>query len=209
MTAFELSACLVVLAALLSYLNYTILKLPTAIGVTALALAVSLLLVLTGLVIPGLAQQIRALVAPIDFQQAFLQGMLGFMLFAGSLHVDLGELAARKWPVAVLSTLGVITSTVVVGLLTWALLNALGTPARPILLPPVRGAHLAHRPDRGDGDPPNGRGSKGHGGHHCRRGPVQRRRRCGRVPRATGGRHRGSRVRPRPRGRPVLVGSGR
>jgi hypothetical protein len=33
MTAFELSACLVVLAALLSYLNYTLLKLPTAIGV--------------------------------------------------------------------------------------------------------------------------------------------------------------------------------
>jgi CPA1 family monovalent cation:H+ antiporter len=58
--------------------------------------------------------------------------MLGFMLFAGSLHVDLGELAARKWPVAVLSTLGLFTSTVVVGLLTWAMLWALGTPARPI-----------------------------------------------------------------------------
>jgi hypothetical protein len=41
---------------MLSYLNYTLLKLPTAIGVTALALAVSLLLVLTGLVIPGPAQ---------------------------------------------------------------------------------------------------------------------------------------------------------
>ncbi len=91
MTVFELAACLVVLAALLSYLNYRLLRLPTAIGAMALTLAASLLLVLVGLVVPGLDQQARALVARIDLQQAFLQGMLGFLLFAGSLQIDLGE----------------------------------------------------------------------------------------------------------------------
>lgn len=82
--------------------------------------------------VPAVEQQPRALVARIDLQEAFLQGMLGFKLFAGALHIDLNELAARKWPVAVLSTLAVLISTAVVALLTWVLLNGLGVPARPI-----------------------------------------------------------------------------
>ncbi|CAN5539193.1 sodium:proton antiporter [soil metagenome] len=132
MTAFDLAAVLLVLAGLFSYLNHRLLKLPTAIGATALALGASLLLVLAGFVFPSLEREAKALVARIDLQQAFLQGMLGFMLFAGSLHINLRELAAKKWPVAVLSTLGVLISTVVVGVLTMALLAAFGVPARPI-----------------------------------------------------------------------------
>jgi CPA1 family monovalent cation:H+ antiporter len=132
MTAFELGAGLVVLAAVFSYLNYKLFKLPTAIGTTALALAASLVLVLVGLAIPAIEFRAHAMVARIDVQQTFLQGMLGFMLFAGALHIDLNELANRKWAVAVLSTLGVVVSTVLVGFLTWALLLAAGIPARPI-----------------------------------------------------------------------------
>jgi CPA1 family monovalent cation:H+ antiporter len=130
MTAFEMAAGLVVLAAVFSYLNHTLLKLPTAIGTMALTLAASLLLVLVGLAVPAVEQQARLAVARIDLQQAFLQGMLGFMLFAGALQINLTELAARKWSVTVLSTLGVVASTVIVGLLTWALLSAFGVPAR-------------------------------------------------------------------------------
>lgn len=132
MTAFQLAALLVVLAAAFSYLNYKLLKLPTAIGATALALTTSLLLVLVGLFVPAVEHHARELVARIDLQQAFLQGMLGFLLFAAALHVDLRELAARRWPVALLSTLGVVVSTAVVGLLTWGLLAAAGVPVRPI-----------------------------------------------------------------------------
>ena len=132
MTAFEMAAGVVVMAAVFSYLNYTLLKLPTAIGATALALGASPLLVLIGLAVPAVEQQARVLVGRIDLQRAFLHALLGFMLFAGALHVDLNELAARKWPVAVLSTFGVLISTVIVGLLTWALLNGLGIAARPI-----------------------------------------------------------------------------
>ena len=132
MTAFEMAAGVVVMAAVFSYLNYTLLKLPTAIGATALALGASLVLVLVGLAVPAVEQHARVLIARIDLQRAFLHAMLGFMLFAGALHIDLNELAARKWPVAVLSTFGVLISTAVVGLLAWALLNVLGIPARPI-----------------------------------------------------------------------------
>ncbi len=132
MTVFEMAAILIVLAAVFSYLNYTLLKFPTAIGATALTLGSSLLLILTGLAVPSIAQHARSLVDQINLQQTFLQGMLGFMLFAGALHINLSDLAARKWPVAILSTFGVILSTMIVGLLTWILLDVAGFPARPI-----------------------------------------------------------------------------
>ncbi len=132
MSVLELAAALIVLAALFSYLNYKLLKLPTAIGTMVLTLAASLLLVLAGLYYPGLEARARMQVQQIDVQEAFLEGMLGFMLFAGSLQINLADLAARKWPVAILSTVGVTISTVIVGLLTWGLLSAAGIPARPI-----------------------------------------------------------------------------
>lgn len=132
MTVFEVAACLLTLAAVLSYLNYTLLKLPPAIGLMALSLAGSLLLVLVGLAVPAIELRAKELVTRIDLNQAFLQGMLGFMLFAGSLHIKLDELASRKWTVLVLSTVGVLISTAVVGLLAWAILNTAGIPARPI-----------------------------------------------------------------------------
>jgi len=131
-TTFELIACLLVLAAVFSYLNHVLLKLPPAIGTMVLTLVALLLLVLASFIMPGLEGQARALVARIDLQQVFLHGMLGFMLFAGSLHINLNELAARKWSVAVLSTVGVAISMTVVGLSVWAVLNALGMQARLI-----------------------------------------------------------------------------
>jgi CPA1 family monovalent cation:H+ antiporter len=127
-----MAACLITLAAALSYLNYRYLRLPPAIGLMALSLGGSLLLVLIGLAVPAVERGARDLVHRIDLQQAFLHGMLGFMLFAGSLHIKLDELAARKGSVLVLSTIGVLLSTAVVGLLAWGLLNAVGLPARLI-----------------------------------------------------------------------------
>jgi monovalent cation:H+ antiporter, CPA1 family len=48
------------------------------------------------------------------------------------LHIRIDELAARKWSVLLLSTVGVVISTAVIGLLAWGLLNAAGIPARLI-----------------------------------------------------------------------------
>ncbi|HEY2786503.1 MAG TPA: sodium:proton antiporter [Fimbriiglobus sp.] len=132
MSLFDLIASLITLAAVFSYLNYTLLRLPQAIGLMALSLAGSLILVLVGHAVPGVEHQAKAVVRSVDLNQAFLHGMLGFMLFAGSLQIDLWELASRKWTVAVLSTVGVLISTAVVGLLTWGLLSALGIPVRLI-----------------------------------------------------------------------------
>lgn len=130
MTVFEVAACLIVLAGLFSYLNCALLKFPSAIGLMALSLAASLLLVVLGAFVPAVEERAVAVVHQIDLNQAVLHGMLGFLLFAGALHVRLDELATRKWTILALATVAVLVSTLVVGLLVCGLLNAVGVPAR-------------------------------------------------------------------------------
>ncbi len=123
---FDLIAILLVLAAAFSYLNYRWLKLPTTIGLMALTLLVSVALVAIGKFFPAVIQLAKSVVQQLDFDRALLQGMLGFLLFAGSLHLDLSELARRKWTITVLATLGVLVSTSVIGGLTWCIVTLLG-----------------------------------------------------------------------------------
>ena len=92
-----LAICLVI-TALLAYLNHRFVGLPTTIGVMAGALVFTLALV--GLDALGVARSLRqheeALLNAVRFPDVVLQGMLSFLLFAGALHVDLGDLERRK-----------------------------------------------------------------------------------------------------------------
>jgi CPA1 family monovalent cation:H+ antiporter len=42
-------------------------------------------------------------------------GLLGFLLFAGSLHINLADIAKEKWVIGILATVGVLLSTFIVG----------------------------------------------------------------------------------------------
>ena len=117
MNALDLAAALVSLAAAFGVLNYFVLRLPSTIGMVIIALATSLSLMLVDLLVPGFGidDVVRREVLGIDFSEAILHGMLGFLLFAGALHVDFEALRDQKWAVALMASLGVIISTVVVG----------------------------------------------------------------------------------------------
>ncbi len=132
MRLFDLVAVLLVLAAGFSYLNHRLLKLPSTIGLMALTLAASILLVVVGQFIPGLRTQAEGFVRRIDFSEAVLHGMLGFLLFAGALHIKLHDLARWRTPIAVLATAGVVISTLLVGGLSWLVFSMLGIEVRPI-----------------------------------------------------------------------------
>jgi monovalent cation:H+ antiporter, CPA1 family len=126
MRLFDLLAGLVVMAAGFSFVNSRLLKLPTTIGLMILSLVFSLALFALGLYVPAVAQQTRAVMEQFDFNQVLLHGMMGFLLFAGALHVDLGDLAQQKEPIAVLATVGVLLSTFIVGVLTWGAFALIG-----------------------------------------------------------------------------------
>lgn len=130
MDLFQVSAALITLAALFNYLNYRYLKLPTTIGLMAMSLGLSLVVVAVGSVIPPVEEGALELLQQIDFNQALMNGMLGLLLFAGALHVDLGDLTAQKGVIAVLATVGVLASTFLVGGMTYLALPLIGIELR-------------------------------------------------------------------------------
>ena len=126
MTLFQVIAVLLVLAALLSYANHVWLKLPTTIGLMLLALLLSLFLMGLATFVPQVQIVAQLVREQIDFDKALMHGMLGYLLFAGALHVDLGDLARQKLIVAILATIGVVFSTCLIGVISWLMLKQIG-----------------------------------------------------------------------------------
>ena len=116
----------ITLAALFAYANERWLQFPETIGLMVVAMLITLLLVLIGLLDNRMAHFAREFVEQIDFNATLMHGMLGFLLFAGALHVKLADLAEQKWVVSITATFGVIGSTLLVGILTHYILLALG-----------------------------------------------------------------------------------
>jgi CPA1 family monovalent cation:H+ antiporter len=127
----DVAALLVTLTALLAWVNHRFVRLPAAIGVMGIALLLSLGIIALGhLGLHSLTRPAERLVASVDFTTVLMQGMLSLLLFAGSLHVDLSDLASRRLAIGVLSTVGVVLSTVLVGLAASGILALFGIPAR-------------------------------------------------------------------------------
>ncbi len=124
MPLFDSVALVLTLTALFGFVNERWLRLPTPIGVTLVALLTSLALLLFGG--PQLNEGARAFLASLNFDELVLQGFLSYLLFAGSLHVNLEDLAREGWPIVVLATVGLVISTLVVGGLAFAALGLLG-----------------------------------------------------------------------------------
>jgi Na+:H+ antiporter len=132
MDAFQISAVLLTLSALFSYINARYVKLPTTIGLMVIALIASLGLLAAGLLVPGIKPWAVGLLEQIDFDQTLLHGMLSFLLFAGALHVNLDDLLEQRWVIGILATAGVFMSTLIVGGMSYLVFHGLGLELRLI-----------------------------------------------------------------------------
>ena len=107
---------LAALAVGIAFLNQYIHKVQSTIAITAGALAGSLLLLSAGrLGWFHLEPTARYLVEQINFQEFLLHGILGFLLFAGALGINLPALRDQKWEVAILSLASTLLSTLLIG----------------------------------------------------------------------------------------------
>jgi CPA1 family monovalent cation:H+ antiporter len=131
MNGFDTAAILIAIAAVAGYINHRFLHLPATSGSLAVALLSSIVLVAADVVIPawGLHARAAAFLGEIDFNETLMHGMLCFLLFAGALHVDLAGLLEHKWTIGSLATVGVLLSTLIVGGLTWTILQLLNLSA--------------------------------------------------------------------------------
>ena len=108
-------ATLISLAALFSYINHRFIKLPTTIGLLLISLLLSLALIGLGKFGFPLESYAQVLLKEVDFNKALMEGMLSALLFAGALHVSLDDLKQQKWIVAILASVGMLSSTFMVG----------------------------------------------------------------------------------------------
>lgn len=126
MRPFDIIAVLIGLSAVFSWLNDRFLRLPSAIGLMLVAMLFSLALHLPLPFAPHLQEQVGTMLRSIDLTEVLLHGMLGLLLFAGALHVDLRELAKQKWVVLTLASASVLGATLLIGIDSYLLFWAIG-----------------------------------------------------------------------------------
>ncbi|MBW4025454.1 MAG: sodium:proton antiporter [Proteobacteria bacterium] len=137
-------AILVTLAAIFGLINYRLLHVHVSTGVLIIALVVSGIVIaidplITSFSFRGLAEK---LLHTVNLPSTLMNGALAFLLFAGSMHVDLGELLRRKWTVLALATFGVLIAVTVFGLGIWGVYSLLGLSV-PLIWCLVIGAIMA------------------------------------------------------------------
>ena len=128
MPVFTIVSAVITVVALSGYANYKFVHLPDTIGITAVALLISIATVAVGQVVPAVTAWGQLAVRGLDFPNLVFHGLLGLLLFAGSLHVDVAGLARARWLVVVLATVGVVLSTVLIGFAFFYVAGFLGMP---------------------------------------------------------------------------------
>jgi CPA1 family monovalent cation:H+ antiporter len=114
---FELATVLIVLVAVANWVNARTLRLPREVAMLLAGLAGAFVLFAAARYEPQLEATAVALsaISRLDFANTVLGYMLGFLLFAGAMQVDLGELIRRFASVSLLATAAVGGSIVIVG----------------------------------------------------------------------------------------------
>jgi CPA1 family monovalent cation:H+ antiporter len=132
MTDFQLAAIVLSLTAALAYVNAKLLRLPASVGLMAIALIGSLSLMVLDRLGFDVSHHVSSLVTKLDFSDTLLHGMLGLLLFAGALHIDVAGLGADKLAVTALALGGTLLSTVLIGGALALALSAIGVPITPV-----------------------------------------------------------------------------
>lgn len=122
----EFFAIIITISALFGYLNHKWLKLPTTIGVMIISVVLGISLKFIEGVNPNYISPLRTFLTGFDFSSFVLDFILCFLLFAGSLHVNIGQLKGARATVFSYATIGVVISTIIIGLLTSAVTQFFG-----------------------------------------------------------------------------------
>jgi len=126
MDSYIIATILIFLSAVFGYINVRFLKMPNTIGLMIITIVCTISVLLLSYIDPTLLNLEKSIVYKIDFKTVLLDEMLSFLLFAGALHTNFKQLKIQRWPVLIFSTLGVVTSTFLVGGAMFFVLNIMG-----------------------------------------------------------------------------------
>ena len=126
MDTYVIVTILIFMAAVFGYINVRFLKIPNTIGLMIITIVCTVLVLLYSYLDPTLLNLEKSIISSIDFKTVLLDEMLSFLLFAGALHTNFQQLKVQRWPILLFSTLGVLTSTFLVGGATFLILQLVG-----------------------------------------------------------------------------------
>lgn len=132
MDPFIAIAALITLTAFFAYVNHRYLALPMSIGLMLMSLLISVCILLLEFI--GIPAAVRAdqMISGIDFSKVLMQGMLGLLLFAGALHINMDDLAEHSLEISIFSTVGVLTSTFLTGSVFYGFSCWMGWQLQPV-----------------------------------------------------------------------------
>jgi CPA1 family monovalent cation:H+ antiporter len=116
MSPYHLIALLLTFAVLVAYINHRYVKMPSTIAIMFASLLISFFLIVMGWFgFHDTLQSLSTLLAPLNFHDLLINGMLSFLLFAGALTIDISHLRNQKWEIGILASLGTVGSALLVG----------------------------------------------------------------------------------------------
>ncbi|MDO2949559.1 cation:proton antiporter [Aeromonas simiae] len=118
---------LAAMAIFIAFANQYVIKIQTTIAITAGSMLISALIVLFGkLGWFNLEPLAISTMQSIDFQNFLLKGILGFLLFAGGIGINLPALREQKWEITIMAVFSTLLSTFIIGYGFWWIAALLG-----------------------------------------------------------------------------------
>lgn len=121
MSSYTILTILICLSAGFAYINHRFIRMPFVIGLFFLSTILSLIILSSKLWLPLHFGQLKIFVEQTDISKYILDIMLGFLLFAGSLHTSWSDIRRQLKQVTLLAVGGVLMSTVIIGYLFYGL----------------------------------------------------------------------------------------
>ncbi len=127
MGTYELLSILSAMALFTALVSSKVSRLQTTIAITLGALCLSLVILVVGKLFDAdvYFSTIQGL-QELDFQSLLVNGLLGFLLFAGALNIRLAILKQQGWEVFILALIGTLLSTFIIAMLLWLVAPLLG-----------------------------------------------------------------------------------
>lgn len=111
------------LAVVITYINHRYIRMQTTIAIMVASLLLSFVVILLGSVgYMGVEVQIAKSLEKLQFHELLMKGLLGLLLFAGALNVDINSLKEYKWEIITLSCVTTLASSFLIGIVTYYIL---------------------------------------------------------------------------------------
>jgi monovalent cation:H+ antiporter, CPA1 family len=128
MNSYLLITILLTLSAVFAYINHRFIKMPFVIGLFFLSTILSLFVISSKFWNIEHYDSIKTIIEGTDISKIILEIMLGFLLFAGSLHTSWSDIRNQIKAVSLFALGGVLLSTIIIATLFYEICLAFNNP---------------------------------------------------------------------------------